>query len=261
MSIFLAAWWAEALKARRSPISLLSAAAFSILPVVAGLFMVILKNPDQARALGIISLKAQLSAGVADWPTFYQMLTQGAAIGGAMIFAIVAAWMFGREFADHTAKELLALPTPRWMIVSAKLVLMALWILALTIWIAGLGLVIGTLVDIPGGSRDLSWNSFQSLLGIAALNFMLVPFVALFASIGRGYLPGVGWAMLTVVLAQIVVVLGWGDWFPWSVPALFSGMAGPAAESLGAHSYAIALLAFVIGSALTIVWWRAADQS
>jgi len=261
MSAFLAAFWAETLKARRSRLSWLSIAGLSILPAVAGLFMAILKNPDQARALGLISLKARLAAGAADWPTFYMMLTQGAAIGGAMLFAIIAAWVFGREFSDHTAKELLALPTPRWVIVSAKLALMAVWILLLTLWIAGLGLVIGTAVEIPGGSVDLNWTAFESLLGISLLNFLLMPFVALFASVGRGYLPPVGWALLTVMLAQISVVLGWGDWFPWAVPALFSGMAGPRAEQLGAHSYLAVGLAFVAGVALTVVWWRGADQA
>ena len=56
-----------------------------------------------------------------------------------------------------------------------------------------------------------------------------MPPVALLASAGRGYLPPLGWAILTVFLAQILAAIGWGAWFPWSVPALFSGLAGPRA--------------------------------
>jgi len=51
---------------------------------------------------------------------------------------------------------------------------------------------------------------------------MLTPFVALFASTGRGYLPALGWAFATLFLAQVAGMMGWADWFPWSVPGLFS---------------------------------------
>jgi ABC-2 type transport system permease protein len=261
MNAWFAALWAEVLKARRSRILIPSLIGLAILPGVAGLFMVILKNPEQARALGLISLKARLAAGNADWPTFYMMLTQGAAIGSAMLYAIITAWVFGREFSDRTAKDLLALPVPRVAFVIAKLVVLGVWIMLLTLWIAGLGLAVGAAVDIPGGSAELNWTSFQTLLGIGLLNFLLMPFVALAASAGRGYLPPVGWAFLTTVFAQISVVLGWGDWFPWAVPALFSGMAGPRAEQVGTHSYVLVIATFVVGVALTVWWWRDADQA
>jgi ABC-2 type transport system permease protein len=90
---------------------------------------------------------------------------------------------------------------------------------------------------------------------------MLMPFVALFASAGRGYLPPLGWAFLTMALAQIAGVLGWGDWFPWSVPGLLSEMAGPRAEPIGLHSYILVLLTFIAGIAATFAWWQSADQA
>ena len=75
--------------------------------------------------MGLIGAKAQLTAG---WPIGRPSLTflsMGIAGGGAILFALITAWVFGREFSDHTAKELLALPTPRWVIVGAKFVLIA----------------------------------------------------------------------------------------------------------------------------------------
>ena len=260
MNAFFAAFYAEALKARRSRMPLFTAAGFSLAPLVGGLFMIILKNPEQARALGLISLKAQLVGGVADWPTYFSIVSQGIAVGGAVVFALITAWVFGREFSDHTAKELLALPAPRGAIVAAKFALTALWILGLAVMAFGLGLVVATAVDLPGWSAELQWASFGTLLLIAIVSFMLVPFIALFASAGRGYLPALGWAFLTVALAQIIVVLGWGDWFPWAVPALVSGMAGPRAELLGLHSYIVVGLAFLGGAAATFAWWQRADH-
>ncbi|MGB3905901.1 MAG: ABC transporter permease, partial [Anaerolineae bacterium] len=87
MKTFLSAFWVETLKARRSKVSLLTAAGISILPIVGGLFMIILKNPEQARAMGLISVKAQLIAGVDDWPTYFEVLMQSTAMGGTILFA------------------------------------------------------------------------------------------------------------------------------------------------------------------------------
>jgi ABC-2 type transport system permease protein len=261
MNGFVSAFWAEALKARRSKVTLLTAAGFLLLPFAGGLFMIILKNPAQARALGLISTKAQLTAGTADWPTFFGILLQGLAAGGAILFALITAWVFGREFSDHTAKELMALPTPRWVIVGAKFVLLALWILALTLLIFLVGLGVGAAVGIPGWSTELEWTSLWSVLVTAMLTFMLTPFVALFASSGRGYLPPMGWTILALALANVVSVLGWGDWFPWAVPVLVSGMVKSHADQVGLHSYLVVLAAFLVGAAATFGWWRSADQT
>jgi ABC-2 type transport system permease protein len=259
MNAFLAAFWGEALKARRSRITLLTAAGFLLLPMAGGLFMLILKNPAQAQAWGLISAKAQLTVGVADWPAYFNMLMQGTAMGGAILFAMITAWVFGREFSDHTAKELLALPTPRAAIVSAKFALLALWCLALTVLVVGVGLGVGWAVNIPGWSADLGWTSVQAMFSITFFTFLLSPFVALVASWGRGYLPPMGWAILTLIFADIAALLGWGDWFPWSIPVMISGMvksAGPA----GLHSYVIIALAFGVGLVGTMTWWQSADQ-
>ncbi|HET9457629.1 MAG TPA: hypothetical protein VFO78_09820, partial [Candidatus Limnocylindrales bacterium] len=53
----------EFLKARRSRVPWGVAAGFSVAPLVIGLFMIILKDPEAARALGLLGLKAQLTAG------------------------------------------------------------------------------------------------------------------------------------------------------------------------------------------------------
>ena len=58
MNTFISALWAEALKAVRSKISIFTAAGILILPLAGALFMAILKNPDQWKAMGLVSAKA-----------------------------------------------------------------------------------------------------------------------------------------------------------------------------------------------------------
>ncbi|MGE5074063.1 MAG: ABC transporter permease [Anaerolineae bacterium] len=261
MRHFAAALWVEMLKARRSRVPLITGLGFLIAPIMGGFFMIILKDPERARQMGLISTKAQLTVGTADWPAFLSLLAQATAVGGAMLFAIIAIWIFGREFSDRTVKEILALPTPRSAIVTAKFVVSAAWCLAITILMLILGMLIGGLVNIPGWSAALARSAVQDILLTSLLTITLLPYAALFASAGRGYLPAFGWTILTIVLAQVAALTGWGDWFPWSIPALFSGAAGPRADLLGIHSYVIITLASLLGLFLTFRWWRDADQT
>jgi ABC-2 type transport system permease protein len=90
---------------------------------------------------------------------------------------------------------------------------------------------------------------------------MLLPWVAFIASAGRGYLPPIGWAFLTLALAQIAAILGLGDWFPWAIPALFSGSLGPRADHLALHSYVAQSITLLAGLSATFAWWQTADQS
>ena len=255
------ALWAEMLKMRRSRVPFFIALGFSIAPLMGGLFMIILKDPEAAKEMGLIGTKAQLTAGTADWVTFFNILGQAVAIGGAILFAILTGWVFGREFSDRTAKELLALPVSRTAIIAAKFIALAIVTFAMSLWIYALGLLVGYLVDIPGYSNELLFTATADVLGAAVLTILLLPFVAFVASFGRGYLSAFGWAVFTVAIAQIAAVTGWGDWMPWSVPALFSGAAGPRAEMLGAHSYVSVAIASLIGLGITFWWWLFADQA
>jgi len=261
MNHLLAALWTETLKMRRSKVPLVTALGFSVVPLMGGLFMIILKDPAAARSMGLISAKAQLLVGVADWPTFFSILAQAVAVGGGILFSIVTIWVFGREFSDRTAKELLALPTPREAIVTAKFVVVAVWTLLMTLIIFGIGLGVAGLIGIPGWSLELAGGALVNIVGIAVLVMALLPFVGLVASAGRGYLPPFGWTILTIALAQVAVITGWGEWFPWAVPALVSRAGGPDAALPGAQSYGLVLMASLIGLAATFYWWRNADQT
>ena len=261
MNGFLSSLWAETLKARRSKVPLLASIGFTLAPLMDGLFMFIMKDPERAKEMGLLSVKAQLTMSTADWITFFSVLTQAIAVGGVIVFSIVTAWIFGREFSDHTAKDLMALPTSREKIVTAKLMIISGWVFATMIWIYLIGLLVGGLIAIPGWTRQLAWHSFSDVLVTAAMTLLLMAPVAFIASMGRGYLPPLGWAVLTIFFSQIIAATGWGDWFPWSVPALYSGVVGPRSEQLGLHSYILVVLAGLIGLFLTFWWWRNADQT
>ncbi len=251
----------ELLKARRSRVPWAAAIAFTMAPLVCGLFMVILKDPEAARSLGLLGTKAALTAGTADWPTFLNMLGQAVAIGSAIVFAFLTAWVFGREFADRTIRNLLASPTSRRVVVLAKAIVVAGWGIVVSAWVMAVGMATGALVGLPGWSSEDALRALGSMGLAAALTIALQSGIALVAGIGRGYIAPLGFAVLTVALAQIVAVLGWGAWFPWSVPAILAGAGGSEIEPVTIGGVLVVLVTASIGLAATVAWWEHADQT
>ncbi|HEY6569045.1 MAG TPA: ABC transporter permease [Candidatus Limnocylindrales bacterium] len=261
MSRFAAAVQTEMLKSRRSRVPWGVAIGFTLAPLVMGLFMVILKDPERARSLGLLGAKAQLTAGTADWPTYLSLLGQAVAVGGAVLFAFLTAWIFGREFADKTVRGLLANPTSRGTIVLAKATVLGTWSVATTAWVLVVGLVIGVLVDLPGWSPTEGPSAMMGIALAAVLTIALLGWAALFASIGRGYIAPLAWTVAMVAASQILTVLGWGAWFPWAVPALVAGAGGTAVEPVALGGVFVLLVAAAVGLVATVAWWDRADQT
>jgi len=251
----------EALKARRSRLPWLSVAAFAIVTAVGALFMFILQDPDRARSMGLLGTKAELAGGTADWPGYLSFLAQATAVGGSLVFGIILVWTFGREFSDHTVKDLLALPTPRITIVAAKFVLTGVWSLLLAVETFALGLVAGAVLSLPAWSAATAVQGLGRIIATAAMTWLLMSVLALAASVGRGYLPAVGVLFGVLFVAQIVAALGYGHLFPWSVPGVFSGVAGDARPTVGPLGFALVGVVGAAGIVITMAWWRNADQS
>jgi len=255
------ATWVEFLKARRSTLPLFTALGFSLAPFVGCFFMIVLRDPDLARRVGMISAKAQLTVGTADWPSYLGLLAQATAIGGFLVFSFIGSWVFGREYTDHTVKDLLALPTGRASIVCAKFIVMLVWSALLAVLILLIGLGLGTVIGLPPATSQVFWQSGVRMARTAGLTIALVTPITFFASAGRGYLPPLGIAFLAVILAQVVAATGWGAYFPWSVPALYAGVAGSEQAQLGPVSFALVLLTGLTGIIGTFLWWDWADQT
>ncbi|HEV2088756.1 MAG TPA: ABC transporter permease [Cryptosporangiaceae bacterium] len=260
MGELAAALWAETLKARRSRVPLVTVLAFTVAALVGGLFMFILQDPRRARSMGLLGTKAAVVGGDADWPGYFTMLAQTTAVGGLLIFGLVFVWTFGREFSENTVKDLLALPTPRTTIVGAKFGVATGWCLALAVQTYLLGLLVGAILGLPGWSPTVAVTGLANLLATAAMTILLATAFGLAASIGRGYLPAVGCMFVALFLSQIIAALGYGHYFPWSVPALFSGVAGPDRTPPGPLSYTLVLLVGLAAAVATAAWWRRADQ-
>ena len=259
MNHFLAALQVELLKARKSKMIWITAGAFTIAPLVGAFFMFVLKDPELAQRAGLLGAKAQI-AGEAAWPAYLSLLAQMIAIGGVFIFGFVTSWLFGREYADRTMKDLLALPNRRAATAGAKFITAFLVNGLLSFYVTVLGILLGFAVGLPGWSGEVFRHGTAVIAVSAALTISASTPVAFIACLGKGYLAPLGFVVLTVMLSQIIAAVGYGDYFPWSVPALFSGVTGTEA-ALSPISLTVVAGTCLAGLFGTLAWWRYADQA
>ena len=256
MNNLLQATWVEFLKARRSKMPLFTALGFAMVPLGGGFFMIVLKDPEMARRVGLISDKARLTMGAADWQTYLRFLTLAVGAGGIILFGLIAAWVFGREYSDRTIKDLLALPTSRSTIVLSKLIVIAAWSAAVTTSTCLITLLVGTILGLPSVPPHMFWQTGMMIVVAVCLTITLVTPIAFAASAGHGYLPPIGVMILLMGLSQLINAAGYGEYFPWSVSALYVQ-----GENLGAISFIIVILTGIIGLIGTFLWWERADQA
>lgn len=254
------AFWCEFLKMVRSKTLWITIIAFAIIPIIGGFFMIILKDPEFAHKSGMLGAKAQL-AGIADWASYFQFLAQAVSVGGLLLFGFITSWVFGREYSNKTMKDLLSLPISRIHIVLAKFLLVFLWCFFLSLLVLMLGLAVGKFIVLPGWSIRIINQGLNMYLICAALTILLNTPVAFFAGVGRGYLSPLGFVVLTLVFAQIVGVAGYGQYFPWAIPAVYSRIAGSLNAPLEPVSYILVILTCVLGIAGTSLWWRYSDHT
>jgi len=248
--------WIETRKAIRSRMPLFTALGFLIMPLAGAFLIFVYKNPELSRQLGLISAKANLLGGSADWPSYLNLIAQAIAIGGFFLFALIISWIFGREFADRTLKDMLAVPVPRASILLAKFIILAIWSVMLVMEVYIVSLVMGAIIQLPQGSATVFLQgSVNVIVSVCLLVALVTPF-AFFASLGRGYLLPLGMAVLVVLLANLVIVAGWGEYFPWAVPGLYAQ-----GTELAPVSFWIVALTGLAGMLATYLWWMHADQS
>lgn len=254
--------WTESLKVRKSKILLMSILFFLFIPFMMGVLIFVVENPEFASKLGMVGTKAaMLRFGNADWPTYFGLLNQVIAGMGLLGFGIVISWIFGREYSDRTATDLLSLPVSRSCIVLSKFMVAIVWCASLSFILFAFGLLVGGMIHLSGWSSEIAFHNAYMFFATSFLTILLCTPVAFFASYGRGYLPPIGFIILSLMIAQFVGLVNLAPYFPWAIPMLFIEAAAAESAQLGVLSYIILFFTSGLGLIATLAWWLYADQS
>lgn len=199
------------------------------------------------------------------WLTFMRSGPQMIASGyGFLLFGLAAAYLFGMEYSEGTAKQMLSAPVRREYLVLAKVTVLAVWILGLTL--LALGAQAGYAFAL--GLKGFGWPAISAALGdglaVSLLIFCTLPLIALLAVLGKGYLAPM---VASAALASVGLALaeaGCAGWFPWSMPLAVTGIIfGPPLPvgHLAPQSWALAALLFFGGWLAVLVIVNTADES
>jgi len=245
-------------KAIRSKMPLYTALASLLMPLGMGFLIFAAKNPDISQKLGLVGAKANLvSYAGTNWSSYMSLYAEIIAAAGCILFTLIISWVFGREFVDGTLKDMWAVPVPRSVILAAKYVTAAIWSAAMAVVIIIAGLLMGVALRLPQGSVDILFKGgLVLLIGGLMIIVAVLPF-AFFASAGRGYLLPIGIAIMVMILGNVLNVAGWGEYYPWDIPALYA----QSQAALTSASYWIVAFTGLIGALGTYAWWKFADQS
>jgi hypothetical protein len=85
-------------------------------------------------------------------------------------------------------------------------------------------------------SAGLVLSGSGDALVAAGIAYLLAPVIAWITTLGRGYLPPLGFALAMLALGNVFAKTGWADWFPWSIVPLSIGMVGQPVQTLPAGS-------------------------
>jgi ABC-2 type transport system permease protein len=253
----------EFMKLRRSKIVWLSFLFYVFFALMSWFVLWIVKNPGAAQGLGLIGQKASFaSMGMtADWKGLFAFFAELGTGGGWIVCSILVIFVFGREYAEGTAKNMLALPIPRAHFVWAKLFVTLLWFILLTIFLVVESLIVGKLLGLGTLPKGFLVHESGNLLLSSLLVFALQPLVAWITIASGGYLAPFGYTLATLIIANLMIRTEWARWIPWSIVAVLSGFAGPRQSDIVLGSGLILALTFAAGSAITVLWLRRADNT
>src|SRR5699024_6260200 len=114
-------------------------------------------------------------------------------------------------------------------------------------------------ICLPQFSQDMMFHGRYVIFVVTMLTILISTPVAFLASYGTGYLAPLGFIVIVVVFSQIITASGYGEYFPWSITALYSGITG---EPVGIEirSLFIIFITGILGFFSTLYWWLVADQ-
>jgi ABC-2 type transport system permease protein len=250
----------EFLKLRRSGVPVTTAFVVVLAVLGAALLTWIVRDPERAASLGLLGTKANLAGLEATWPAFGSYLSVIAGAGGMLLLAFIVTFLFGREYVDDTAKNMLGLPVPRWRFVAAKLLVAAVWwlVLVLVLLCSGIGVAAG--MGLPGMAPDAVAGTVATTLLAAGASFLLVPTCAWITLTTRSYLAALGFALGMLLLGNLLGHTGWATWFPWSIVPLLTVLTGTAPTALPWTSALVLALTFAVGTAGAIHRINSADN-
>jgi bacitracin transport system permease protein len=201
--------YCEFLKLKRSKMFFISILGAMVAPIMvfAGLIKAKITEPDKV---------------ITYWDMLEQTNLYVLLLFGIIVYGVIAAYLFSREYTENTLKSVLTVPVSKGAFLTAKFLMLFVWMMILTAlaWVSTL------LLSIVGNAAEFSAAVIiQSLkeyfLGAFLLYFTMSPFVFLTLWLKNLVSPII--AVAAVVLGNVALANEYlAVLFPWSSPYLIA---------------------------------------
>ncbi|PEJ21212.1 bacitracin ABC transporter permease, partial [Bacillus pseudomycoides] len=124
-------------------------------------------------------------------------------------------YLFNREYAEDTLKNLLTIPVSRIKFLISKLIILFLWIMLLILVAWGLTVVFGLLGQFKGLNSLLLINSLKQLLIGGAFLFILSTPAIFITIVLKSYVPTMVFTIVIVLLNLMTTNSKHRGLFPW----------------------------------------------
>ena len=219
-----------------------------------------------APAMSNIFAYAQDSGGSRlSWPAFFELgsMTMGT-WWGILLFGLITAFVFGREYAEGVSPSMLTAPMRREYFVIAKFVVLAVWVVALALLSLVAQGFAATALGLDGFAWSEVWPAGGDVLTVALLILLTQPLIAFVAVASRGVFAPMILSAAGFLAGMLGGIAGWGDWLPWAMPTAiggtFLGSVIPVEAELTAGSWAISGALCLAGVVATMLWVNRADS-
>lgn len=249
-----AALWIAWATLRRARVVGIAGGLGALAPAIIALVFFAAAGSDSRGPAGA---KLEALAAERTWSSFISASAQITSIAVLLAGGVVAGWWFGRDFENGTFATLFARAVPRVAIAAARLALLTVCGVAT--------IIVGLIATLAAGAPleldrpDDIASSARTFIAVGALTIVLLPLVALAASLFRSVIAAFGALLGIVVVTQLGVTFGSGAWLPTAVPELLAGMAGEdAAAAVQWPHLGLLLLLSCACTVATLTWWARA---
>lgn len=237
--------YTELLKLKRAKMFLVSVIGASAAPVL--------------MFIGFLNMKSEKpETSVTYEISFYNTNMYVLLLSGTLLYGVITAYLFNREYAEDTLKNLLTIPVSRTSLLFSKLLMLLIWILALTLVSWGLTFVFGLIGGFDGLTIDVILYSLGRYLIGAVLLFLLSTPSVFITFWFKNYVPTIIFTAIVTMVNVALVDKKYSALFPWSAVHVVANKA-VVPEYPVLYSVLVILAASVAGLAATIVYFNKSD--
>lgn len=134
----------------------------------------------------------------------------------SLLYGVMTAYLFNREYAENTLKNLLTIPVSKVNLMISKMILLGIWILVLTFMIWTSTFILGIMGGFEGLTPWILWKSFSQFMIGGFFIFLLTTPIIFITILLKSYVPAIIFSACITMANVLMADSEYKAVFPWS---------------------------------------------